>query len=179
MYVCVCVCVYIYIYIYIVFLILWKLLWFVVEVWERKQVCHFVSPLYKGHLYVLVCIEGNLLHHLIRKNPGRLPVRVSALKKPDKKQRVKDRGCKRGEKSERERGIWKLHSWKRPEEERIGLWLDLSPLYSTLPTRFVSATCIRIQLVEIWFLSRIMFQLEFAKSLALNFLFHVLNSGEG
>jgi len=121
----------------------------------------------------LVCIESNLLHNLIRKNPGRLPVRVSALKKPDKKQRVKDRGCKRGEKSERERGIWKLHSWKRPEEERIGLWLDLSPLYSTLPTRFVSATCIRIQLVEIWFLSRIMFQLEFAKSLALNFLFHV------
>jgi hypothetical protein len=145
----------------------------VVEVWERKQVCHFVSPLYKGHLYVLVCIEGNLLHNLIRKNPGRLPVRVSALKKPDKKQRVKDRGCKRGEKSERERGIWKLHSWKRPEEERIGLWLDLSPLYSTLPTRFVSAACIRIQLVEIWFLSRIMFQLEFVKSLALNFLFHV------
>jgi hypothetical protein len=119
----------------------------------------------------LVCIESNLLHNLIRKNPGRLPVRVSALKKPDKKQRVKDRGCKRGEKSERERGIWKLHSWKRPEEERIGLWLDLSPLYSTLPTRFVSATCIRIQLVEIWFLSRIMFQLILSNLLL--FLFHV------
>uniref|UniRef100_A0A2K1Y3J1 Uncharacterized protein n=2 Tax=Populus trichocarpa TaxID=3694 RepID=A0A2K1Y3J1_POPTR len=33
----------------------------------------------------LVCIESNILHNLIRKNPGRLPVRVSALRKPDKK----------------------------------------------------------------------------------------------
>jgi hypothetical protein len=90
---------------------------------------------------------------------------------------VKDRGCQSGREEKNQRGRAGSRSYtvaKRPEEERIGLWLDLSPLYSTLPTRFVSATCISVQLEwKFWFLSRIMFQLEFAKSLALNFLFHV------
>ena len=113
--------------------------------------------------FSFVCIESNLLHNLIRKNPGRLPVRVSAPKKPEKKNREWRIEGVREEKNQRGReGSGSYTVAERPEEERIGHWLDLSSLYSTLPTRFVSATCIRI-----------MFQLEFAKSLALNFLFHV------
>jgi len=87
----------------------------------------------------LVCIESNLLHNLIRKNPGRLPVRVSALKKPDKKQRVKDRGCKRGEKSERERGIWKLHSCE--EARRRKNWALARSVASLLNSSHTVCLC--------------------------------------